>query len=583
MASGFDSVATGLLGSVNQNFAQQRKDVETGNAEQFRLFEDAAKEYDAAKAKASDQQAKIDAMANVLSGGKPNPAAYATARDAVEMGYTSEEHLPYVMDAYKSTLKDLQGNPDKWNVPPRMPNQEVADTHPEQTDILRKYGDKRPMSDIENIRQHNINRPYAGLPGANFGNVEDTMNRVQVNKDQAAETAKEQSASKMFGETSGNSPVTSSNDNPNSDMMNLPPPGGGQTAPAPAQQQGSNIAVPAEQLAPPESNMPALQEYRKNNNMPLMTPADTDRQNKGLVPGQSTSAPGVNPPMASQAPTQPGPQPAPNYSAGTLYSTKRNPEVLRNVPTAIANQVIAAADGRIDPTTIFPRDPKAQEKFMQYVFAYDPGFSKGDVKARFNINEAYTDGKSTPSVQLNAINAAFDHLKEFADKAAHMRNSTFEPGNWLMNQAQSALGDPRLGELRAVQHTLATELARAYKGNPVGEQDIQDFSDSLGTAKSDPDFKGTIATTAALLEKRANSLIDGYKKVNGDEATQKMEFIRPEQQKTLEALKALAPETRGDKANYFANNKTVMSAPENASPQQPSSNGTPNYSHLWTK
>lgn len=171
------AVGTGLLSGINNNIEAQRalqyKEQQTQDDAQLQAFTKAQEEDQTSRDKLADTGRKEDAMAKMLASNLQQPIgpwAYATARDAVEMGYTDMEHLPYVLDAAKRTFADQQSNPDKWSVADANPKVlGDTDTNPQQTALLRKMGNQMTPQQLEDIRQHNLTQPHSGLPGANWG------------------------------------------------------------------------------------------------------------------------------------------------------------------------------------------------------------------------------------------------------------------------------------------------------------------------------------------------------------------------------------------------------------------------------
>lgn len=405
MAGGFDAVATGLLGSINQQADNARKEQQRGQEEQYSSFLEASKEYDAAKAKNSDQQTKIDTMAKLIAGHFGRTVAdpdYATARDAVEMGYTNAEHLPYVFDAAQHTYADFQQNPDKWNTPAANNNNPV-DSNPSQTQIIRRSGDQRPLSDIENIRTHTLNKPYQGLPGGQWGDPNTINNKTIYDRTAAEAKAKSdvenQAVASDWGTPANNSaaPVEATNQAPSPPQM--------------SNAEGSPISVPASQLQPPPSVSTG-----GTGGMHIDAQAPTPQEQPGILSNAqpSIAPPAVNSPtpqiQGQQQPAQPQLQGKPAL----------NEEFLNNLPPSKQVQVKGVADGSMDISDIVKsrgiQADKERQQLINAVKTYDPSWSTGMATARIAARKELTEPNGTTGQQILAVNRLAQHL-DGLDKA----------------------------------------------------------------------------------------------------------------------------------------------------------------------
>lgn len=532
MASGFDATAfsTGLLGNLNNQAAAQQKQLQEGQLAEYQNFQDAAKEYQQSKNKAADGKNKIDALAGMLDDGtmpsdQSAPMRYATARDAVELGYTNPEHLPLVQEAYKRTLADAVKNPDKWNIDPNavaQPNQPTQDTNPANTAILQRFNPKLSVQDIENTRQHNVPQPYAALPHASLPNILDFENKAVTAKQQAEQAGKNKDIDAMLPPM----PVDSSS------TPDSAPPGSSQTPAATPGASSNDISVPASALSPDATQPPT--------SVTPQTPPTPADGSIGVSGSANQGAVGQQMANLTSASTNTTPNQE-VHTQGTITSKGFNENVLAGLPKSTANLVRSVADGNIEPTgstSPFARDPKAQERFMQYVIAFDPSYSKGEPTARSKMVTSFTSGVDGQS--LSAAATATDHLARLAKLAATLNNGPVPAANWVGNHIASGVaGSGRQAEFDQQADILAHELARAYKGSNVSDSDVDTFRDMFSAKMSPDQLNKNIAGQAQALDAKVAESRNRYAKVMGDQRAQNFEFLPPGAQKTLGVLSKL--------------------------------------------
>jgi len=220
MAGGFDAtgIATGVLGSVNNQFAQARKNQQEGDLAQYQAFEEASKQYQTSQNKASDLKNHIDTLAPQLrydndDSDSAKMASMIVARDNGTMADDEiQTRMPWLQKAYDMTKADINKNPDKYkiqasnqNTPSGDPNN-IQDTNPNQTRAINKFEPAMPLSQIEAVRQNQVNRPYSSLPGGIYPAAQDFANQQNASKIQTeipAEVSKQNALNdaKMAAET----------------------------------------------------------------------------------------------------------------------------------------------------------------------------------------------------------------------------------------------------------------------------------------------------------------------------------------------------------------------------------------------
>lgn len=619
MASGFDSTAfsNGILGNVNNQYAQQRQNQQKGDEAQYQSFIDASREYDQAKAKQGDQQAKVDALANVISGGKPDAPAYATARDAVELGYTDTEHLPYVMEAYKNTKKMADADPESWTgVKPQTAAQKDAalfgpdptqDSNPDQTRAIRKFGNNAPQEDIEDIRNHNLQRPYQNLPGAAWGNAEDTANRLTQEKTQASEAGRitaegSPAALKLkadnakaavtgqlgaYGYTMGPDGQPTPSDtgptpkdiqsatNTNNQVQAATPQSGANQPPPNA----NPLAVPASQLQPPQQGQapaapaPSPQISMGQQGMQANVPPPGQNPTTGATQpntqsfdvsgskqGQPMSAP-------AQIPTSQKPEsyPAlPKQQMGTALDFKAleaqgnlNPAALDKLTPADANYVRSMVAGLATPitSTSMARNPH-NLMLQQAAHAYDASYSDD----RFKDRNAFLHGPEADN--LRNLNTTYNHFGLMVEAGDQLKNGSLP----ALNQIENALGlqagkSPQVA-YDNIKHYIASEMNRFYSGGKPNLASLEAISSSMDKAQSPEQMDAVIKTNLKLLDGAADSYDNQYQHIQGNTYT------------PTGFLSKTAQGVRDDLTSRYGGQGS-------ANQQSGNQQNAPSFSHLW--
>lgn len=608
MASGFDTTAfsTGLLQGFNNQQAHAQHDVEEGNTVEYKEFEQAKKEYDDAKAKQTDQSAKVDALANIISGGKPNAAAYSTARDAVEMGYTGQEHLPYVMDAYKATKADMDADPEKWTgvkQPSNDPYKQdvsnlvnssgyIKDSNPNQTNVLRKFGDQTSVDQLEKVRNHQLDRPYQNLPGANWGDAQTTANNSAAshetavgnaklaveNSPAAAEAAKNKAKAGVSGQMSAygysmdeNGQPVANNSGPTPQDINK---GAQQPAPNMANQQQTNampqgadaLQVPAAQLQPPGAPQQLGQAQP-----PTQPPAsNAGIQLSGPPPGQQPAATQPNAqPTQPQQPQQQPPQgmgtPQPQAQPQPQVPTSQNPQAMPTMAktqlgTAIDFKALetqgnfnAAALDKLTPSDAAyvrgvvagqrqPIPPYAgarnahTQMLLEAIQSYDPSYTDG----RFAARNTFLHGQE--ATNLRYLNTAYNHMG-LLNEAAEQLNNTNLPA---LNKIALALGIQEGKSAPVVydniRHYVSSEMNKFYSNGHGGLAQLEMVANSIDKAQSPEQMRGVMKNNIELLDGAADSYDAQYQHIMGNAYTPKG-FLSGTAQATRDSLTASTAQT----------------------------------------
>jgi hypothetical protein len=568
MASGFSSAAfdTGLLGNINNQYAQERQNQQRGQEEIFRNFQEASKEYDTAKAKASDEKNEIDALSNTLTipsgytdlpSDAINKARLATARDSVELGYNKPEHAQYRQEAFIHTLDNVRKNPDAWNV--ALQNSKVLDqdTNPQQTAILRKFGDQRSQQDIENVRQHNVNQvPYSNLPGASFGDYQSFQNKAAQGKSEAEEKGK------VAGQNSGYDPFAqdttqAANSNP------VPPTNNANGQP---NQANTNEVPPIN-----ASELQSPQQPSTSSGIQLPGPAPQEQ----VLPSTGTAASELTA----------GVQSSPNKTEGEARSgISLNWDYLHSLPKATQPTVQGIAEGRINIADVVPRGmgaaqaQQARQKWFDAVERFDPSFDETTYKARQTANSAVNNpnGKFGQSVvSTNRIAQHLDLLDREIDKLPNMHSGEISPltgpaatSNKIYNWMAELSGNPAYSKFNQYRTAVAQEAERLWRGTGGASGEIQERMKDLDSAKSPEQLHAAVSALVGLIHGQIDPLQDQKDKLLGPHTSS---IMSP---KTRAIFDRLAPE--------YAEQNAAPIQPQQQSSGTFGKGETPDYSHLWS-
>lgn len=477
MALDQTAFATGLLGQVNANIAQERKQQNYGAEADYQNFQKAQEEYQKTKNKNAQDANSMDNIAGSLApDGSPDIAAYSTARWAVENGYSSPEHLPFVQEVYKRTKNDTLANPDKWGIDPDRGTDVVGktgleDTNPVNTQHLRMFNRNLSTDDIENVRQHNISSPYSNVPSP----VLPDAAVFELNK----KTAEAKAAAGVKKDVASSGWV--SLDDPSDHAVGQPP------APTSSSPDDKNpLAVPEGDLQPGG---------KPDGGITLPGPAPDDGQPK-------PPAPAANQNTHVLPNGDPDPRPLNDGFFGRLKSAS----------PVHAGYIKSVADGKTPWPSTLGRNPDEVENIVAAVNAYDPTASEQRYKAAQDTIDSFTKGNDHKEV--DAINTAAVHTGELASLTKALQEG--QTNNRLLNKLANDYGVQLGGSNVTTNYNLvafkvAEEVTKAYQGSNVTEAAIQNTYNSFISSGAPGQLSGGITETAKLLKGKADAKDYEYK------------------------------------------------------------------------
>ena len=212
-------------------------------------------------------------------------------------------------------------------------------------------------------------------------------------------------------------------------------------------------------------------------------------------------------------------------------------EFLATLPSALAAQVKALAEGRqAFPTGYALRSPQMQT-LIQMVSQYDPSFDAVNYAARSKTRNDFTAGKSAQ--QVNALNTVIGHLGQLSNAADALNNTSIPLLNQGLNFAQAQLGDPRIKQFDITRKAVVDELTRVYRGTGGSEKDIDTWTQAINSANSPEQLHGAIAQIGGLLESKIQAMEDQYRKGMGT-TSQGLQLLTPHARDALDVMERRA-------------------------------------------
>jgi hypothetical protein len=609
VASGFDiaGFGTGLIGSINANNAANakaaREEQMEGDRQQSASFQEAVRENDAEIAKAKATNDKIDALANIISHGQPNPAAYSVARDAVDIGYTGSEHLPQVMKAYNDTMKDYMDNPDKWGNTKTQNTGDIQDTNPGQTAALRRLGNQQSIADLEKIRQGargNVDKPYADLPGGQWSqNMEDIFKGKQgeAQATKAGDIAAETTPSAIQGEAAKTYATATASQNAAADAekgraqaiassLGIGGPQAGQApvqASMPGQQQGQaeaqgpadmggelNSSALASPKTPynPQSAMAAPQpQVNTDGGIHIEGPPPPETSTLPEIPAQQQPGPAqaaqtqqlgnkegqINP--ITKLPIHIDPQ---THLDENYLATIKDP-ISQNMVRQIANYDIMPPSQAMRPDS--KGDPSPMFEYLMAAKGANPDFSMTNYKALVGLKAQYIDPNGVAQKQYQAIGTGLSHLGMLQQAGQALAQANIQGINTIANKVGAQIGATAPVTYQAIVQRLAPEIVSSYVAGGGDLTDRMAAEKTLNNSLSGAQREAAISATAHLLYGKLMPLQNTWDQNFPNEAGR--DFLPPNAHAVLKGLGV--DET--DKTPYLTGQ----------TPNQPQKD----YSHIW--
>jgi hypothetical protein len=214
---------------------------------------------------------------------------------------------------------------------------------------------------------------------------------------------------------------------------------------------------------------------------------------------------------------------------------QKNEDFLKTLQPAIASQVKALAEGRMQfPSGFALRSPYWQG-LLQAVAKYDPTFDAINYNARAKTRSDFTSGKSAQ--QVNAINTVIGHLDSLSQATDALKNGNVRLFNQIGNVIARATGNPNITNFNTVKKAVSDEVTRVWRQSGGAEADIKAAQDNLDAANSPAQLHQAIATYGELLESKLGALQNQYQQGMGINDVQ---MVTPASRATLNRLETIA-------------------------------------------
>lgn len=232
-------------------------------------------------------------------------------------------------------------------------------------------------------------------------------------------------------------------------------------------------------------------------------------------------------------------------AAGATDATVGNPTgqaVLDKLPTPIAAQVKALAEGRMAFPSGFALKSPYWQSMITLVSQYDPSFDAINYNARSKTRNDFTSGKSAQ--QVNALNTVIGHLDDLNSKVDDLgtfHSGTFGPLTGLANEAKTAYqrgtGSAKLRAFETNKKAVADEVTRVWRQAGGSEKDIEAAQSNLSAASSPEELHSAVTEFAHLLGSKLDAFQNQYEQGMG---TAGVQMLAPESRARLERLRGAA-------------------------------------------
>lgn len=217
-------------------------------------------------------------------------------------------------------------------------------------------------------------------------------------------------------------------------------------------------------------------------------------------------------------------KPDPNLQNAYLQTiAKSNP--------GMANTIKGIAEYRVSMPASFLRSA-AGLNLINMVETYDPTFDQSQYLTRYNLNNNFTSGAYSKTI--NSLNTATAHIDTLANQVKSLGNVGFVPANVVKNFVGSKTGILSTAGAKTSIAGVTGELAAAFKQSGATDQEIK----ALGTVdenSSPQDIKKYVESATSLLAGKLGALNDTYSAGMGQAPTTPL--LHPDAVKALETLK----------------------------------------------
>lgn len=215
----------------------------------------------------------------------------------------------------------------------------------------------------------------------------------------------------------------------------------------------------------------------------------------------------------------------------------KNDDYLSTLPTPIAAQVKALADGKMAFPSGFALKSPYWQQMLQAVSQYDPNFDAVNYNARAATRKDFTSGKSAQN--MTSLNTAIGHLDALDKAFGGLKNSDYPMYNQVANAVGRNLGNTDIQtavkDVNSKAIAVAGELAKVFRSTGMSQKEIEDWKDQISPNNSPAENKKVIESAMDLMNSRLDAIGEQYNKGMGTTADP-VTLLSPKAQKIIQRL-----------------------------------------------
>lgn len=572
--SGFDQVASGLLGSINTNIerkqAQANKDANEGDMSLWNSMQETKKLDEQQQAKANETGSQIEAMAPTLryDNDQSNEAKFASmivSKDRINSGHEDPKYDPWAQKAYDLTKADIIKNPSKYQIQPSQPQHvDASNVDPNELRTAQKFDKNMTAQQIADSKAGVINRPYSNYPSGVFPNMSDFENQqaaskataaipADVAKQSALENARSSSMQNeqdkldnQFGFSGGkdqgiigSQPAAQSHNNSSLDVN------ASDLSPTPG---GIHLSGPA----PSDAGQP--QDVRQVSNFKDYLPAQTKSQFAGVNNDAFIKA---------------------SIDKDGNVVPQQGLDWIKNNNIHAGNQVemLLRGDENLS-TTAMQRNstdaygnpkPNAWQSAAEMAHVLDPSWSMSKFASMQKLRNEYQGNGYTAQTIKNG-NAVLQHLSDLQDAAGAINTGNIQQINKIANKFGSETGATPIVAYQNIAKRVGEELAATYRPRGGTDTEMAEQAAQWASKLSNPQKLETIGDQTTLLSQKLNTFQEEWNHNMGEWAKNDIEFYQPETLKALQNLKTSTAPAQATLAQGRANNQANTQQQGQATP-----------------
>lgn len=211
-------------------------------------------------------------------------------------------------------------------------------------------------------------------------------------------------------------------------------------------------------------------------------------------------------------PTVPQANGAPNSITTPNITGNTNEGYLSQLPTPVATQVKALAEGRMPFPSGFALKTPYWQQMLQAVSTYDPNFDAVNYNARSQTRKDFTSGKGAQNI--TALNTAMGHLDSLDKAFDGLKNSDYPIYNSVANAVARAAGKTNvqtaLKDVNTKAIAVAGELAKVFRSTGMSSKEIDDWKEQISSNNSPAENRKVIESAVDLMNSRLDAIGQQY-------------------------------------------------------------------------